>query len=114
MQPAPTLRRAAVLAATWIALSSPARAAEAPVADPDAGRSRFNNACAKCHGANGATPIPVHDLRRLRERHGAQWVEVARSTTLAGRYEAGMPVFRHVLDEQALANVIAWLGSIQR
>jgi polar amino acid transport system substrate-binding protein len=83
-------------------------------ADPSAGRVRFNDSCSHCHGTDGASPMRERDLRRMQSRYDSKWRETARTTILNGRSDLGMPVWKDALDESVMANILAFLVTIQR
>ena len=79
-----------------------------------AAKSRFNNTCSHCHGANGASPISERDLRKLKSRYKDQWQEVAYTTITKGRPELGMPTWGVVIPDDEIKNVIQFLATVQR
>lgn len=99
------------------AAAEPAEAAAAAASggpDVAAGRSRFNDICSHCHGANGASPISERDLRRLKARYKEDWSETALKTIKAGRIELGMPSWKDQYNDQQIAEIIAFLGTVQK
>jgi polar amino acid transport system substrate-binding protein len=87
-------------------------AAGAP--DVSVGRSRFNNICSHCHGANGASPVSERDLRRLKLRYKDVWRETALKTIKDGRPDAGMPSWKSTYSEQEIDELLGFLTTIQR
>ena len=85
-------------------------------ADPQivAGRVRFNDQCSHCHGANGFSPVIERDVRRLKMRYDAKWQETALATIRNGRPDAGMPTWKGVLSEAEIAQLMGFLGTIQK
>ena len=107
----------AKVAPALVAQAEPAgvAAAVAPGSpDRTAGRSRFNDICSHCHGANGASPISERDLRRLKARYKDDWSETAIKTIKAGRPELGMPSWKDLYNDQQIAEIIAFLSTIQK
>lgn len=82
--------------------------------DVASGRTRFNNVCSHCHGANGASPVSERDLRKLRSRYKDEWRAVASVTIREGRPTAGMPTWKATFDDQQIEELLAFLATIQR
>lgn len=79
-----------------------------------AGRSRFNDICSHCHGANGASPISERDLRRLKARYKDDWSDTATKTIKAGRADLGMPSWNGLYTDEQIAEIIVFLTTIQK
>jgi polar amino acid transport system substrate-binding protein len=91
-----------------------APASAAGVADVSVGRSRFNNICSHCHGANGASPVSERDLRRLKLRYKDVWRETALKTIKDGRPDAGMPSWKSTYNDQEIDELLGFLTTIQK
>lgn len=93
-----------------------AAAPETPAMSEDAklGRVRFNDQCSHCHGADGASPIRERDLRRLKMRYDAKWLETAVTTIKNGRPELGMPTWKEILTEPEIQQVLRFLETQQK
>lgn len=78
------------------------------------GRTRFNDVCSHCHGANGASPVSERDLRKLRSRYKDEWRTVASVTIREGRPDAGMPTWKATFDGRQIEELLAFLSTIQR
>ena len=92
-------------------------AAPAAAADPliVAGRTRFNDQCSHCHGADGASPIRERDVRRLSMRYDAdKWRDVATQTIKEGRNDLGMPKWKDSLSDDNIKELLAFLATIQK
>jgi mono/diheme cytochrome c family protein len=87
--------------------------AVSPAGDAVEGKAFFNNTCSHCHAPNGQSPLQERDLRRLTNRYGDNWMDVAKTTIREGRQELGMPTWKDVLSEQDLQNVLSFLATIQ-
>lgn len=83
-------------------------------ADVVTGRTRFNDVCSHCHGANGASPVSERDLRKLRSRYKDEWRTVASLTIREGRPDAGMPTWKGTFTSQQIDELLAFLSTIQR
>jgi polar amino acid transport system substrate-binding protein len=95
---------------------TPTTAAAAPT-DPVivAGRTRFNDQCSHCHGADGASPVRERDVRRLSMRYDAEkWRDVATKTIKEGRNDLGMPPWKDSLNEENIKELLAFLATIQK
>jgi mono/diheme cytochrome c family protein len=77
-------------------------------------KSRFNNTCAHCHGANGASPISERDLRKLKLRYQDSWQDVARTTITQGRPDSGMPTWGGIIANEEITSIIKFLATVQR
>ncbi len=75
------------------------------------GRTRFNNACAHCHGANGASAISERDLRRLKLRYKDEWRNTAIKTIKEGRSDLGMPAWKDTYNDKQIEELIAFLAT---
>ncbi len=77
-------------------------------------RAMFNSRCAHCHSQNGASPQPERDLRRLSNRYGDNWREVAKTTITTGRQDYGMPAWGPSLSGEEIDNLLRYLETIQK
>lgn len=122
VQPAPKeqrLAQALTVHGGWVATAGPAPSAASPQAagpapDVTSGRTRFNDVCSHCHGANGASPISERDLRRLKRRYKENWRETAITTINNGRVDLGMPAWKAVYTEQQIDEILDFLATIQK
>ena len=91
-------------------------AAPAAALSPDgaAGRVMFNDKCSHCHGTDGFSPVRERDVRFLKSRYNDKWVDSATITIKNGRPDAGMPVWKDILKEPELQQVLSFLTSIQK
>ncbi len=78
------------------------------------GRVRFNDQCSHCHGADGASPIRERDVRRLKMRYDAKWVETATATIKNGRADQGMPPWKDMLKEPEIQQLLSFLETVQK
>lgn len=78
------------------------------------GRVRFNDQCSHCHGADAASPIRERDVRRLKMRYDAKWVETATATIKNGRADAGMPPWKDTLKEPEIQQLLSFLETVQK
>ncbi len=78
------------------------------------GKVKFNDVCAHCHGTNGVQFVKPRDLRRLKSRYDTDWQETARTTIAQGIPDLGMPTWGEILSPQQIAEVIAFLATIQK
>jgi ABC-type amino acid transport substrate-binding protein/cytochrome c5 len=78
------------------------------------GRQKFNDICSHCHGTDGASPLRERDLRRLQRRYADDWPATAQTTILQGRTDAGMPTWKGVLSDAEIAQILAFLRTIQK
>lgn len=101
-------------AKTAPAKDAPPAAAAPADATVQAGRVRFNDQCSHCHGQDGFSPVRERDLRRLTSRYDAKWTEVALTTIKNGRVELGMPAWKEILKEPEIAEVMAFLKTVQK
>jgi mono/diheme cytochrome c family protein len=90
-----------------------AKASSGPEA-VSAGKSEFNQHCSHCHAPNAMSFEPTRDLRRLRIRYGNKMREVAYATIVNGRNDKGMPVWKGVIAEDKIEQILAFLESVQR
>ena len=105
-----TTTAATASAATQVAVGqAPALSQEALL-----GQVRFNNQCAHCHGTDGASPIRERDVRRLKMRYDAKWVETATATIKNGRADAGMPPWKDTLKEPEIQQLLSFLETVQK
>ena len=91
-------------------------AVQAPVLSEQAalGRVRFNDQCAHCHGADGASPIRERDLRRLKMRYDDKWPDSATTTIKNGRNDLGMPPWKDILKDPDIAQILSFLETVQK
>ena len=91
-------------------------AAQAPVLSEQAalGRVRFNDQCAHCHGADGASAIRERDLRRLKMRYDDKWPDSATTTIKNGRNDLGMPPWKDILKDPDIAQILSFLETVQK
>ena len=95
-------------------------AAQAAAAKPalsdaaGAGRVMFNDKCSHCHGTDGFSPVRERDVRYLKTRYSEKWVETATVTIKNGRPDAGMPVWKEILKEPEVDQILSFLTSIQK
>ena len=78
------------------------------------GRVRFNDQCSHCHGSDGASPIRERDVRRLKMRYDAKWVETATATIKNGRADQGMPPWKDILKEPEIQQLLSFLETVQK
>lgn len=92
--------------------------AAAPVAamPPEAlaGKVMFNDKCSHCHGTDGFSPVRERDVRYLKTRYSEKWVDTATVTIKNGRPDAGMPVWKEILQEPELQQILSFLTQIQK
>lgn len=113
---APTVAKpvAASVVAQAAAPTAAATAATAGMPDLVAGRSRFNDVCSHCHGANGASAISERDLRRLKLRYKDEWRNTAIKTIKEGRSDMGMPSWKDVYNDKQIEEILVFLATIQK
>lgn len=100
-------------AATAGAAAAPGGAsAQLPSDHP--GRVRFNDQCSHCHGQDGYSAVRERDLRRLKSRYDGKWEETALNTIRHGRVDAGMPIWKDILKEGDIQELMVFLNTIQR
>ena len=89
---------------------------QTPELSPQAllGRVRFNDQCSHCHGSDGASPIRERDVRRLKMRYDAKWVETATTTIKNGRADLGMPPWKDTLKEPEIQQLLSFLETVQK
>ncbi len=110
-------KKKAAAAATATPAAAAVPAAAAAPADPliTAGRTRFNDQCSHCHGADGASPVRERDVRRLVIRYDKdKWRDLAVTTIKNGRPDLGMPTWKDSLTEDNIKELMAFLTSIQK
>jgi polar amino acid transport system substrate-binding protein len=78
------------------------------------GRVRFNDQCSHCHGTDGASPLRERDLRRIKLRYDAKWMETALTTIKNGRSELGMPPWKDILAEAEIQQLLSFLETQQK
>ena len=91
-------------------------AVQAPVLSEQAalGRVRFNDQCAHCHGADGASALRERDLRRLKMRYDTKWPDTAATTIKNGRNELGMPPWKDILKDPDIEQILSFLETLQK
>jgi len=102
----------AVLVATTT--TDAATATTAGMSDLAEGRSRFNNACAHCHGVNGVSAISERDLRRLKLRYKDDWPSTANKVIKNGRSDLGMPPWKDAYNDKQIEELLTFLTTIQK
>jgi polar amino acid transport system substrate-binding protein len=99
-------------------VEKPAAAVEALVAamseKATLGRVRFNDQCSHCHGTDGASPLRERDLRRIKLRYDAKWMDTALTTIKNGRAELGMPPWKDILAEAEIQQLLSFLETQQK
>jgi polar amino acid transport system substrate-binding protein len=102
--------------ATTAGVAAQAAAEQTPVLSAEAqlGRVRFNDQCSHCHGSDGASPIRERDVRRLKMRYDAKWLETATTTIKNGRSDLGMPPWKDILKEPEIQQVLSFLETVQK
>jgi polar amino acid transport system substrate-binding protein len=102
--------------ATKAGVAVQAAAEQTPALSPEAllGRVRFNDQCSHCHGSDGASPIRERDVRRLKMRYDAKWVETATATIKNGRADLGMPPWKDMLKEPEIQQLLSFLETVQK
>lgn len=85
--------------------------------DPEAGQRMFNAiyGCAHCHGTNAEGATAPTDLRKLVARYGGEQ-EARRAfneTVREGRPETAMPPWKGILSDEKIADIEAFIFSIQ-
>lgn len=87
-----------------------------PQADPAQGRTLFANACARCHGDDGAGGLPLYDggpsPRNFRDHefHVGRTDEQLKQTIKNGK-GSGMPPFGTTFDDAQLDALVAQVRS---
>ena len=91
-------------------------AVQAPVLSEQAalGRVRFNDQCAHCHGADGASALRERDLRRLKMRYDDKWPDSAATTIKNGRNDLGMPPWKDILKAPDIEQILSFLETVQK
>jgi polar amino acid transport system substrate-binding protein len=110
----PTGSSAAKAAAAGAATQAAAEKAPALSAEAQLGRVRFNDQCSHCHGSDGASPIRERDVRRLKMRYDAKWLETATATIKNGRSDLGMPPWKDTLKEPEIQQLLSFLETVQK
>jgi polar amino acid transport system substrate-binding protein len=92
-----------------------AEASAPPMSEKAAlGRVRFNDQCSHCHGTDGASPLRERDLRRIKMRYDAKWMETALTTIKNGRADLGMPPWKDILAEAEIQQLLSFLETQQK
>jgi polar amino acid transport system substrate-binding protein len=82
--------------------------------DIAAGRDTFNAYCEHCHGPDAITGVEERNLRHLVHENGLKMMDQAFwSCVLPGRVDKGMPSWKGVLSHVKLAQILAWLHTVQ-
>lgn len=115
-KPAPKAAKPAPKAASAAGVSTITSAAAAPALSEAAvaGRVMFNDKCGHCHGTDGYSPVRERDVRYLKTRYSEKWQEAATTTIREGRANLGMPVWKDILKEQDVQQILSFLTSIQK
>jgi polar amino acid transport system substrate-binding protein len=97
-------------------VAAQAAAEQVPVLSAEAqlGRVRFNDQCSHCHGSDGASPIRERDVRRLKMRYDAKWIETATTTIKNGRADLGMPPWKDTLKDPEIQQLLSYLETVQK
>jgi polar amino acid transport system substrate-binding protein len=103
--------KAAAPAAVTAVVAAPAAALSESAG---AGRVMFNDKCSHCHGTDGFSPVRERDVRYLKTRYNDKWVDAATLTIKNGRPDAGMPVWKEILKEPEVQQILSFLTSIQK
>ena len=75
------------------------------------GRILYTGYCSTCHGAGGISGSTIPDLRYLTDAGYARFDSVVRGGILSG---LGMPKFDHVVDEQGVKDIAAFIAATTR
>jgi polar amino acid transport system substrate-binding protein len=110
----PAKSSAAKAAAAGAATQVAAEKAPTLSAEAQLGRVRFNDQCSHCHGADGASPIRERDVRRLKMRYDAKWLETATTTIKNGRSDLGMPPWKDTLKDPEIQQLLSFLETVQK
>ena len=78
------------------------------------GRVRFNDQCSHCHGKDGASTLRERDLRRIKIRYDAKWMETALAVIKNGRTDLGMPAWKDVLAEPEIQQLMSFIETQQK
>jgi polar amino acid transport system substrate-binding protein len=115
-KPAPKADKAAPKAEAATAVTAITSVAAVPALSEaaTAGRVMFNDKCGHCHGTDGYSPVRERDVRFLKARYNDKWPETATATIKNGRPDAGMPMWKEILKEQDLQQLISFLTTIQK
>jgi mono/diheme cytochrome c family protein len=107
------IARYALALAGAVALPAMAQSAPLPAGDAKAGRELFNQYCYHCHGTDAVQGERARDLRRLAKRYGDERAAIFRKTVSEGRLDKGMPAWTGTLSKEKLADVWAFLDTVQ-
>lgn len=110
----PVKSSAAKAATAGAAAQTAAETAPVLSADAQLGRVRFNDQCSHCHGSDAASPIRERDVRRLKMRYDAKWLETATTTIKNGRSDLGMPPWKEVLKDPEIQQLLSYLETVQK
>lgn len=115
-KPTPKAARPAPKSASAAAATNVTPAAAAPVLSEAAaaGRVMFNDKCGHCHGTDGYSPVRERDVRYLKTRYSDKWQETAATTIKEGRPNLGMPVWKEILKEQDVQQLLSFFSTIQK
>jgi polar amino acid transport system substrate-binding protein len=111
---APSGSAAATAATAGAATQVAAAQTPALSADAQLGRVRFNDQCSHCHGSDAASPIRERDVRRLKMRYDAKWLETAATTIKNGRSDLGMPPWKEILKDPEIQQLLSYLETVQK
>lgn len=113
---APSRAKAASASAAGKAATAVTAAVAAPALSEGAaaGRVMFNDKCGHCHGTDGYSPVRERDLRYLKTRYSDKWPDTAATTIKNGRSDAGMPVWKDILKEQDIQQILSFLTTMQK
>jgi mono/diheme cytochrome c family protein len=78
------------------------------------GRVRFNDQCSHCHGKDGASTLRERDLRRIKIRYDAKWMETALTVIKNGRTDLGMPAWKDILAETEIQQLMSFIETQQK
>ncbi len=99
-------------------VEKPTAVVEAPAAamseKATLGRVRFNDQCSHCHAKDGASTLRERDLRRIKIRYDAKWMETALTVIKNGRPELGMPAWKDILAEAEIQQLMSFLETQQK
>ena len=84
-----------------------------PPGDAAVGKQLFNQYCYHCHGTDAVQGERPRDLRRLMKRYGDERHAVFLKTVNEGRLDKGMPSWAGTLPKEKLADIWAFLESVQ-
>ena len=102
---------ASLLMSAALAVTAVSALAEGATAKPDLakGQATYGTTCAACHGADGNSMIPVNPT--LAQQFPEYVAKQLREFKDGKRVDAVMQGMASTLDEEAIRNVAAWLGT---